>query len=114
MAWVTERKDMLSGLFFMLTLAAYHVYAIRPFSWWRYGLVIVSFTLGLMSKSMLVTLPFVLILLDYWPLRRIGTVSASYVRLALEKLPLLAALRRVVHHDHLGPNPRSGIQAAGS
>src|SRR5208283_4909148 len=69
-AWVTERKDMLSGLFFLLTLAAYRAYAARPFSWWRYGLVVVSFALGLMAKSMLVTLPLVLLLLDYWPLRR--------------------------------------------
>ena len=45
-AWVTERKDMLSGLFFLLTLAAYQAYAARPFSWWRYGLVVVSFRPG--------------------------------------------------------------------
>ena len=74
-AWVTERKDMLSGLFFLLTLAAYQAYAARPFSWWRYGLVVVSFALGLTAKSMLVTLPFVLLLLDYWPLRRIAPAA---------------------------------------
>ena len=100
-AWITERKDMLSGLFFMLTLAAYYAYAIRQFSWWRYALVIVSFALGLMAKSMLVTLPFVLLLLDYWPLRRIGPPSSAMPsngwfsrllppRVVLEKIPLLA------------------------
>ena len=69
-AWVAERKDVLSGLFFMLTLAAYVGYARRPFSLRRYLLVTVLFALGLMAKPMLVTLPFVLLLLDYWPLGR--------------------------------------------
>jgi len=72
-AWVTERKDLLSGLFFFLTLAAYRAYAVRPFSWRRYGLVAVTFALGLTAKSMLVTLPLVLLLLDFWPLRRVGS-----------------------------------------
>ena len=101
-AWVTERKDMLSGLFFLLTLAAYQAYATRPFSWWRYGLVVVSFALGLTAKSMLVTLPFVLLLLDYWPLRRIAPPQERRCRrepafsgllpprVILEKIPLLA------------------------
>ena len=69
-AWVAERKDVLSGLFFMLTLAAYLGYARRPFSLARYLLVVLLFALGLMAKPMLVTLPFVLLLLDYWPLGR--------------------------------------------
>jgi tetratricopeptide (TPR) repeat protein len=69
-AWVSERKDVLSGLFFMLTLAAYLRYVRRPFSLGRYGLVVAMFALGLMAKPMLVTLPFVLLLLDYWPLGR--------------------------------------------
>ena len=69
-AWVTERKDVLSGLFFMLTLWAYVGYVRHRFSLARYALVIVLFALGLMAKPMLVTLPFVLLLLDYWPLRR--------------------------------------------
>ena len=100
-AWVTERKDMLSGLFFLLTLAAYRAYSARPFSWWRYALVIAGFALGLSAKPMLVTLPFVLLLLDYWPLRRIapawnertaGGWLASLLppRVLLEKIPLLA------------------------
>jgi Flp pilus assembly protein TadD len=69
-AWVAERKDVLSGLFFMLTLWAYLGYVRRPFSLVRYLTVMASFALGLMSKPMLVTLPFVLLLLDFWPLRR--------------------------------------------
>jgi tetratricopeptide (TPR) repeat protein len=71
-AWVAERKDLLGGLFFLLTLAAYAHYARRPFSALRYLPVLLLFALGLMAKPMLVTLPFVLLLLDYWPLRRTG------------------------------------------
>jgi protein O-mannosyl-transferase len=71
-AWVAERKDVLSGLFFGLTLWAYAGYAQRPFSWMRYGAVAGLFCLGLLCKPMLVTLPFVLLLLDYWPLGRWG------------------------------------------
>ena len=69
-AWVAERKDVLSGLFFMLTLAAYVGYVRRPFSLLRYLAVTVLFALGLMAKPILVTLPLVLLLLDYWPLGR--------------------------------------------
>jgi tetratricopeptide (TPR) repeat protein len=69
-AWVTERKDVLSGLFFMLTLAAYVDYARHRPSRLRYLVVAVFFVMGLMSKPMLVTLPAVLLLLDYWPLGR--------------------------------------------
>jgi len=69
-AWVAERKDVLSGVFFMLTLLAYVHYARAP-STWRYLTVAFVFALGLMSKLMLVTVPFVLLLLDYWPLGRI-------------------------------------------
>ncbi len=71
-AWVAERKDVLSGLFFMLTLWAYLGYVRHTFSLGRYLSVIILFGLGLMSKPMLVTLPFVLLLLDYWPLGRIS------------------------------------------
>ena len=83
-AWVAERKDVLSALFWMLTMWAYTAY-VRHARWQRYGLVVVFFALGLMSKPMLVTLPFVLLLLDVWPLRRkLG------LNLVLEKLPLFA------------------------
>jgi protein O-mannosyl-transferase len=68
-AWVAERKDVLSGVFFMLTLAAYLRYVHQP-SFASYLLVVLVFALGLMSKPMLVTLPLVLLLLDYWPLGR--------------------------------------------
>jgi protein O-mannosyl-transferase len=87
-AWVAERKDVLSGLFFMLTIGAYVRYARRPWSWGRYGLVVVLFALGLMCKPMLVTLPLVLLLLDYWPLQRVG--PGKFSGLVMEKLPLLA------------------------
>lgn len=70
-AWVTERKDVLSALFWMLTLLAYIRYARREDSR-SYGLVILAFVAGLLSKSMLVTLPITLLLLDYWPLKRYG------------------------------------------
>jgi protein O-mannosyl-transferase len=87
-AWVAERKDVLSGLFFLLTIGAYMRYARRPWSWRRYGLVVILFAMGLMCKPMLVTLPLVLLLLDYWPLQRVGPRKLS--GLVLEKLPLLA------------------------
>jgi hypothetical protein len=70
-AWIAERKDVLSGFFFLLTLEAYRRWAARPAPW-RYALVVVVFALGLMSKPMLVTLPFVLVLLDVWPLGRLA------------------------------------------
>jgi tetratricopeptide (TPR) repeat protein len=85
-AWVAERKDVLSGLFFMLSLAAYAGYSRRPFSIFRYLLVTVLFALGLMAKPMLVTLPFVFLMLDYWPLARIPVRNA---RVWSEKLPWL-------------------------
>ena len=68
-AWISERKDVLSGVFFMLTLGAYVRYARQP-SAARYIMMSILFACGLMSKPMLVTLPFVLLLLDYWPLGR--------------------------------------------
>ena len=94
-AWATERKDALSGLFFMLTLCAYARYARQPSSIGRYLLVVLCVALGLMAKPMLVTLPFVLLLLDYWPLARLREPGASAwprvpaLRAAcVEKLPL--------------------------
>ncbi len=88
--WVAERKDVLCGLFWMTTLAAY--------AWWCkerrpivYALLLLSFAAALLSKSMAVTLPFVLLLLDYWPLRRIESFRIRDIRpLIVEKLPLLA------------------------
>jgi len=89
-AWVAERKDVLSTLFFMLTLWAYVRYVARP-CWSRYGLVFGFLALGLMAKPMLVTVPFVLLLLDYWPLGRLRLderVGTKTLRLVLEKVPL--------------------------
>ncbi|PYQ37905.1 MAG: hypothetical protein DMF77_25560, partial [Acidobacteria bacterium] len=86
-AWIAERKDVLSGLFFFLTLWAYLVYVRRPRAS-GYALVVLLFTLGLMAKPMLVTLPFVLLLLDFWPLGRTAEPSARR-RLIVEKLPLV-------------------------
>jgi protein O-mannosyl-transferase len=76
-AWVAERKDVLAGLFFMLTLTAYVGYVRRPSSWPRYLSVVALFALGLMAKPVLVTLPFVLLLLDYWPLGRMAPSVAE-------------------------------------
>jgi len=81
-AWIAERKDVLSGLFWPLTLWAYAAYTARP-GVWRYATTLALFCLGLMAKPILVTLPLVLLLLDRWPLRR-GTKL-------LEKLPFFAA-----------------------
>src|SRR6266478_661574 len=100
-AWVAERKDVLSGVFFMLTLLAYVRYARAP-STWRYVIVAFVFALGLMSKSMLLTVPFVLLLLDYWPLGRItdqrSHTGHQLLSLLVEKIPLigLSAVSSVV------------------
>ena len=93
-AWIAERKDVLSGVFFMLTLLAYVYYARLP-RIGRYLLVVFPFACGLMSKPMLVTLPFVLLLLDYWPLDRI---NGQFWKRLLEKVPLitLSALSSVI------------------
>ena len=87
-AWITERKDVLSGVFFMLALGAYARYAHGP-SARRYFSVALAFALGLLCKSMLVTLPFVLLLLDYWPLGRWADRRAFPWPLLIEKIPLL-------------------------
>ena len=94
-AWVSSRKDVLSTLFLMLALLAYARYVEKPGAA-RYVLVFVFLAFGLMSKVMLVTLPFALLLLDYWPLGRVDLAVAQYGKrvglwkLVREKLPLLA------------------------
>jgi protein O-mannosyl-transferase len=75
-AWISERKDVLSAVFFMLTLGAYIRY-VHARSLTSYALVLLLFALGLMSKPMLVTVPFVFLLLDYWPLGRIGSPARA-------------------------------------
>lgn len=92
-AWVIERKDVLAGLFWMLSMGAYLRYAGKP-GVARYCLLLVLFLLGLMSKAVLVTFPFVLLLLDFWPLGRISPLKArnfpvSAGRMLLEKIPML-------------------------
>lgn len=95
-AWLAERKDVLSGLFFMLTLWAYTRYVRRPGSFRWYAALVAFFVFGLLSKPMLVTLPCVLLLLDYWPLDRLfvpgsqGTAWRNiHWRAVWEKIPLL-------------------------
>jgi len=92
-AWIAERKDVLSGFFWMLTMWAYVSY-VRRRGIWRRLAVAACLALGLMAKPMLVTLPFALLLLDFWPLER----SETWARLVKEKIPLfaLAALSSVV------------------
>jgi tetratricopeptide (TPR) repeat protein len=104
-AWVSERKDILHGVFFMLTLWAYVRYVRHSWSLARYLAVVLLFSFGLMSKPTLMTLPFVLLLLDYWPLKRFAPLAATgaaggtkpsgwriyrplVIRIMIEKLPL--------------------------
>ena len=84
-AWISERKDVLSACFFFLTLLVWLRY-VRTRNWIYYLLVLFFFALGLMAKPMLVTLPLLLLLLDYWPLSRFAQLSLF--QLLLEKVPL--------------------------
>jgi protein O-mannosyl-transferase len=104
-AWASERKNVLSAFFWMLTMWAYVCYAERP-TFLRYLLIFLVFALGLMAKPVLITLPFVLLLLDYWPLRRFNSAGSGRgdthtsknsgfqrslaLRLVLEKIPFLS------------------------
>ncbi len=109
-AWVAERKNVLSTLFFLLAIGAYVWYAKRP-HWRRYLLVAALFAAGLMAKPMVITLPFVLLLLDYWPLDRalldenqgnagpdVRVPRVAFSILVLEKVPLFffSALSAVI------------------
>ncbi|HVU25918.1 MAG TPA: tetratricopeptide repeat protein [Opitutus sp.] len=96
-AWITERKDVMSGCFFLLTLWAYAAYAAcrdagRPAAR-RYALTLALFLAGLMSKPMLVSVPLVLLVLDFWPLHRFAPGARNWRPLLIEKIPfvLLAA-----------------------
>ncbi len=86
-AWIAERKDVLSGTFFVLTLLGYVHWTRRPTPA-RYLMMSILFACGLMSKPMLVTTPLILMLLDYWPLNRFGKLS--FAKLLIEKIPLFA------------------------
>ncbi len=101
-AWVAERKNVLCAFFFLLALWAYGRFVRKP-HWTRYLAVVALFAAGLASKPMVITLPFVLLLMDYWPLMRVRTAHAighggnsgtdspqlAWSKLALEKVPLL-------------------------
>jgi Tfp pilus assembly protein PilF len=101
-AWITERKDVLSSLFLLLAMLAYVRYA-RGRGRWAYGLMLLWFALSLLAKQMGVTLPAILLLLDYWPLRR-GKIGAK--KLLVEKIPLvlmsIAASILVYSAQHVG------------
>jgi hypothetical protein len=100
--WIAERKNLLSTFFWILTMLAYVRYAEKP-AWESYCLILLCFILGLMAKPMLVSLPFVLLLLDYWPLQRFSWSDRNrtgaiqdraegrklMIRLLLEKVPLI-------------------------
>ncbi len=97
-AWVAERKDLLSAFFWLLTMCVYVRYTERP-GIGRYFAVVLIFSFALMSKPMAVTLPFALLLLDYWPLERFQTLNLKRLReLVVEKIPLfvLSAILSVV------------------
>ena len=98
-AWISERKDVLSLFFMLLTIWCYQTYAERP-NLFRYLTVVLFFILGLLAKPMLVTLPILLLLLDYWPLQRFNLIflnskatrtdrRRAVRRIVLEKFPLL-------------------------
>jgi protein O-mannosyl-transferase len=93
-AWISERKDVLCAFFEMLSLLLYARYVkVRGWwKWWNYAAMILAFTLSLLAKPMAVTFPFVLLLLDYWPLRRLesGSGLRSLGSLIFEKSPLFA------------------------
>jgi tetratricopeptide (TPR) repeat protein len=92
-AWVSERKDALAGVFWMLAMLAYAAWVARRGAL-RYAALVLALAAGLLAKPMLVTLPFALLLLDYWPLGRLGRGPVPEARLVrravLEKLPLFA------------------------
>lgn len=85
-AWIAERKDVLAAVFWMLSLLLYARYVEKP-GRLRYGLVLLSFLLGLMAKPMVVTLPFMMLLFDLWPLKRLS--AGNWKPLIVEKIPML-------------------------
>jgi len=120
-AWVAERKNVLSAIFWFLAIWAYGWYSLRP-SWKRYVAVAALFLLGLMAKPMVITLPCVLLLLDWWPLRRLRPLAdssgkdvrteftfaqSSWAALVLEKVPLFlmsvaSAVVTILAQEHYG------------
>lgn len=90
-AWVTERKDVLSTLFWLFTMLSY-IRFVEKRTIWRYVLILIFFATGLMAKPMVISLPFALLIMDYWPLRRLQhnkSVGVEVSYLVLEKMPML-------------------------
>lgn len=127
-AWVSERKDVLCGFFWILTMGAYTHYVRQP-TIPRYLLVLLSFVMGLLSKPMVVTLPFVLLLLDYWPLRRFTEVKTAFdrwcacvpasmrspeVRLVAEKMPLVVLSAAVGAITYVAEHNFGAVQSMAS
>ncbi len=123
-AWIAERKNLLSMFFFLLTLGAYRWYAQKPKDT-RYVVVALLFALGLMSKPQVITLPFVLLLWDYWPLQRFSFGAASLggepardsansqtplSTLIWEKVPLFLSLCHERGPHHAGASGRRSHQ----
>jgi len=111
-AWVAERKDVLSTLFWLLTLLIYSWYSQHPRAK-TYLMVIIGYVLGLMSKPMLVSLPFVLLLLDFWPLGRLRDQSARIRLLILEKIPLFALALGVSIVTFIAQKSEGAVVSAG-
>ena len=112
-AWIAERKDGLSGLFFFLALLAYVRHVEKP-GRARFGIVCAGMLLGLLSKAIVIVLPFLLLLLDYWPLRRAGdpwgrTAWPQWRPLLLEKLPLF-----LLSAAFIAINLRTHVAASGT
>ena len=121
-AWVAELNNVLSGLFFMLTLLTYKIYTEQT-TWKRYVLALLVFELGLLAKPVLMTLPFILFLLDLWPLKRIKvesreesekawgfrTLGVPIPRLILEKIPFMVLSLLSLASNLVGANKRMGL-----
>lgn len=122
-AWVAELNNVVSGLFFMLTLLAYHYYARRP-GMTRYLASLLLFCLGMLAKPAIMTLPFILLLLDFWPLHRIrlerdggrtvriSAAGRSIPRLLLEKIPFLTVTFISLIYNLTGAEMRMGLYGA--
>ena len=114
-AWVAERKDVLSALFSLLIIIAYYRYVNIP-NISNYLLIILFLSLGLMAKPMLVTMPFVLLLLDFWPLKRLnlslqGSQTSNLMPLIQEKIPLFILVTVSIILTFLAQQSRGAVQS---
>ena len=110
-AWVAERKDVLSTFFWLLSTASFLTYARRGGAL-RYALIVTTLSLGLASKATLVTLPFVFLLLDYWPLKRLR-FDRTAIRIIVEKLPLMAIVVAFSALTFLAQSAGGGVEQGG-